>query len=551
MSTTPRSQDGALARLPDNVLHNIFDRLKPWELLCLARISERIQRVSLGIYYERRGVDVSPSGIIDITREEDYDLLAILRITTFFTRTGHISVVFVFPKWNFMENIRNLTLILKRLVSVDMITLTFRFDPETRVNEESRPALLTAEARSSRYKGLSKELQALFSAAFRVASVVRILESEQLLKMVGGDLHDNFLILSCFGVNGPPVISRYKVAAKVRMNKIVKLASRKHKKETVPPPDSSVVTLDIRSLVPLVPPFLSWTVICLNFQPRLRHLSFTTTSNDRVYWDPLLSNLHIPSLVQLTMSSNSCTLSDLAKFLKRHFQLSILDIRDFAPMPTELPKVANLAFRHLISLSASCEVLGVFLSYPADLLPKLEEVHIALTVTEGRPLDLSQVWTTMAPVAERLQSIGSVGLTVAYEAGESPFGGSLEGEEKTPLIPMIKVLTLRMKVDLESDILGQLAGWIMAFTNIHELKVESVYPYRYPIQTFFTKKAIAAEEEKKRIKEELCEELRAKLVVMKNLDSCEIFGEKYPLRAGAGVEKVGKGVQKEELEIPK
>ncbi|KAF9452233.1 hypothetical protein P691DRAFT_246308 [Macrolepiota fuliginosa MF-IS2] len=534
MSTTSTAQDGALAKLPDNVLHNVFDRLKPWELLCLARISERIQRVSLAIYYDRRGVDVSPTGIIDITREGDYDLFAILRITTFFTRTGHISVVFVFPKWNFMENIRNLTLILKRLVSVDMITLTFRFDPETRVNEENRPALLTAEARSSKYKGLSKELQSLFSAAFRVAGVVRILESEQLLKMVGGDLHDNFLILSCFGVNGPPVISRYKVAAKVRMNKIIKLASRKpQEKVAIPPPKSSVVFLDIRSLVPLVPPFLSWTVICLNFQQRLRHLSFTTNSDERVYWDPLLSNLHIPSLVQLTMNSNSCTLSDLAKFVKRHFQLSILDIHDFAPMPIELPKVANLAFKHISSLTAPCEVLSAFFSYPVDLLPNLKEVHVALSVTERRPLDLPQVWATMAPVAERLRNIESVGLVVAYEAGESPFGKSLEGEGKPTLISLVKTLTLRLKVDLESDIIGHLAGWIMAFTNIHELRVESAYPYRYPIQTFFAKRAIAAEEEKKKIREDLSQELREKLVVMGKLESCEIFGQRYPLAADA------------------
>lgn len=538
MSTPSRSQDGALARLPDEVLHNVFDRLKPWELLCLARISERIQRVSLAIYYDRRGVDVSPTGIVDITREEDYDLLAILRITTFFTRTGHISVVFVFPKWNLMENIRNLTLILRRLISVDMITLKFRFDPETRVDEENKPALLTAEARSSRYKGLSKELQALFSAAFRVAGVVRIVESEQLLKMVGGDLHNNALLLSCFGINGPPVISKYKVAAKIRMNKIAKLAGRKYKeKEIEPPPAFSVVTLDIHSLLPLVPPFLSWTVTCLNFQPQLKHLSFTTAPNDPIYWDPLLSNLHIPSLTQLTMCSRSCTLSDLAKFIKRHFRLSVLDIRDFAPIPAELPKMANLAFRHLRSLTAPCNFLGTFLLYPSDLLPNLERVHIAVSVTEERPFDLVEIWNTITPVEERLRGIGSVGLTVAYEAGESPFGKTLEGEEKTALISLIKTLTLRLKVDLESNIIEPLACWIMAFQNIHELKVESMYPYRYPTQTFFTKRAIAVEEEKKRIKDDLTKELRMKLTVMEKLKFCEIFGQRYSLEAHAEVEK--------------
>lgn len=528
MSAPSRSQDGALTRLPDHILHRVFDRLGTWELLCLAHSSERIQRISLAIYYDRRGVDASPTGIIDITREEDSDLLAILRITTFFTRTGHISVVFVFPKWDFMENIKNLTLILRRLVSVDMITLTFRFD--TRVDKESRPALLTAEAKSSRYKGLSKELQALFSAAFRVASVVRILESEHLLKMVGGDLHDNF-ILSCFGVNGPPVLSRYKVAAKVRMNKLAKLAGKKRiGQELEPPPKSSVVTLDIRSLVPLVPPFLSWTVICLNFQPRLRHLSFTTAPEDRVYWDPLLSNLHIPSLSQFTMNSTSCTLNDLAKFVKRHFQLSALDIRGFAPMPTELPKVANLAFRHLNSLTAPREVLRAFLSYPPGVLPNLREVHIAVCVDEGHPFDPAQIWATMAPVAKRLLGITSVGLVVSYEAGESPFEIFLEGEGRIPLIPLIKALTLRLKTDLESDIIGQLGDWIMAFTNLHELSVESVYPYRYPIQTYFTKRAIAAEEERKRVKAALCKNLKERLAAMKKLEWCSIFGERYPLK---------------------
>jgi len=91
------------------------------------------------------------------------------------------SVVFAFPKWNLMENINNLALILMRLVSVDMITLQFRFDPETCIGEEQRTALLAAEARSPTNKDLPKALQTLFCTAFRVATMVRILESEQLL----------------------------------------------------------------------------------------------------------------------------------------------------------------------------------------------------------------------------------------------------------------------------------------------------------------------------------------------------------------------------------
>jgi hypothetical protein len=521
MGVPSSSQDGALARLPDEVLHKVFDRLKPWELLCLARISERIQRVSLAIYYERRGVDVSPTGIIDITREEDYDLLAILRITTFFTRTGHISVVFVFPKWNFMENIKNLTLILKRLVSVDMITLTFRFDPEAHVEEEKRPALLTAEARSSRYKGLSKELQALFCTAFRVSGMVRILESEQLLKMVGGNLQNNFLLLPC-----RPVLNRYQVAAKIRMRQIAKLASWQHKLEA--PPESSVVTLDIRSLVPLVPPLLSSTVICLNFQPKLKHLAFTTASDDQLSWGPLLSNLHIPSLVQLTMSSNSCTLSDLAKFVKRHFQVSILDIRDFAPMPTELPKVANYAFRHLSSLIASGDVLGTFLSYPVDVAPQLKAAFLAITVTEGCPFNLTQARSALAPAIQRVQGLESFGLIMAYEAGEPPFGKALGKEEKEMFVPLVIVLTVRLKDTFEVDIFGPLTEWIMEFKNTRELTVESVYPYRYPLQTFFKRSAVEAEKEKQRTREALCEELRSKIIYMEELESCNIFGKRYP-----------------------
>ncbi|KAF5357942.1 hypothetical protein D9756_001885 [Leucocoprinus leucothites] len=526
MSVPSSPQDGALARLPEEVLHNIFCLLKPWELLCLARVSERIQRVSLGIYYNRRGVDVSPTGIIDITREEDYDLLALLRITTFFTRTGHISVVFVFPKWSFMENIRNLTLILRRLVSLDMITLKFRFDPGTRIEEERRTALLTTEARSSEYKGLSKELRALFCTAFRVAGMVRILESEQLLEMVGGKLSNHFLVFP-----NTPVINRYKVAAKVRMNKIARLASRKRKeKEPEARHESSVVSLDIQSLVPLVPPLLSSTVICLNVQSKLRHLSFTTSSDDQVCWSPLLTNLRVPSLVELTMSSNSCTLSDLAKFVKRHLRVSILDIRDFAPMPmpTELPRVANFAFRNLISVTAPSEVLGVFLSYPTDVAPRLGEAHLAITITENRPFDLRRAWSALAPVVQRLQSLESFGLLVAYEAGESPFGKNLECEEKEKLVPLINVLTLRLQDDLEVDTFGPLTDWIMEFTQTRELKLQSVYPYPYPTQIFFTESAVEAEEEKKRKREAFRQELSSRLVEMEKLETCDIFGKRYP-----------------------
>jgi hypothetical protein len=527
MGTLPTSRDGALARLPDKVLQNVFSRLKPWELLCLARISERIQRISLAIYYDRRGVDVSPTGMIDITREEDYDLLAILRITTFFTRTGHISVIFVFPKWNLMENIRNFTLILRRLVSVDMITLKFRFDPETRISEEEKPAFLAAEARSSRYKGLSKELQALFSAVFRVAGVVRILESDKLLTMVGGDLHSNSLALTRFRINGPPVIS--KVAAKMGMNKLAKFTSgKKHKGEIERPlpSSSSVVTLDIHLSLLLVPPFLSWTTNSLNFQSQLKHLSFTTAPNDRIHWDQLLYHLYIPSLEQLTLCSSSCTLVDLAKFVKRHVQLSKLDIRDLIPLPAEFPKLASLGFKHLRSLVAPYQFLSTFLQYPADVTPSLEQVHIAASVTEGHAFDLSHVWSTLAPVEKRLHSIDVVGFTMTYEAGESPFDNVLE---KGTFTCLIQTLTLRLKADLESQIIGQLTGWIMSFSNLHEVIVESVYPYRYPIQTPLSRKAIAVEEEKQKIKDELAKELTKKLTTMEKLESCEIFGEKYSL----------------------
>lgn len=528
MGTPPSSRDGALARLPDNVLDNVFGRLKPWELLCLARISERIQRISLAIYYDRRVVDVSPTGMIDITREDDYDLLAILRITTFFTRTGHISVVFVFPKWNFMENIRNFTLILRRLVSVDMITLEFRFDPETRVSEEEKPAFLAAEARSPRYKGLSKELQALFSAVFRVAGVVRILESDQLLIMVGGDLHSNSLALTRFRINGPPVIS--KVAAKIGMNKLVRFTGgKKHKEETERPPphSSSVVTLDIHLSLLLVPPFLSWTINSLNYQSQLKHLSFTTSSNDRIHWDPLLYHLYIPSLEQLTLCSSSCTLVDLAKFVKRHVQLSKLDIRGFTPLPAEFPKLASVAFKHLRCIVAPCDFLGTFLQYPADATPSLEQVYIAASATDGRAFDLAHVWRTLAPVEERLQSISVVGFCMTYEAGESPFGNNIL--EKETFVCLIQTLTLRLKADLEGQIIGQLADWIMSFSNLRELNVESVYPYRYPVQTPFTRKEVAVEEERQKIKDELAKELTKKLAAMEKLGSCEIFGEKYSL----------------------
>ncbi|KAJ3557253.1 hypothetical protein NP233_g11793 [Leucocoprinus birnbaumii] len=523
MSVEPSSsQDGDLTRLPEEVLFNIFERLGSWELFCLARISERIQKVSLSIYYDRRGIDLSTTGIIDITREKDYDLLALLRITTFFTRTGHISVVFVFPKWDFMENIRNLTLILRRLVSLDMITLEFRFDPDKRVAEENRTKLLAAEARTSTYKGLSKELRRLFCTAFRVAGVVRILESEQLFKMVGGDPNNYFLALP-----STPVISKYKLAAKVRMNKIAKLASRKQKeKEPEAHHESSVVSLDIRSLVPLVPPLLSSTVMCLNVQSKLRHLSFTTTSDDQVSWGPLLSNLHIPSLVQLTMSSNSCTLTDLAKFVKRHLQMSILDIRDLAPLPTELPKAATCAFRHLISVIAPSEVLGAFL--PPDITPRLEEAHLAITITEDRQFDFAQAWSSLAHVEERLQNLRSFGLVVAYEAGESPFGKTTEDEEREKLVPLVKVLTLRLKDDLEADTFGPLTDWIMEFTNTRELQLQSLYPYPYPIQTFSTESMVEAEEERKRKREVFCEELSSKLVAMESLETCDIFGRRYP-----------------------
>lgn len=523
MSVSSSSDDGAFARLPSNILYDIFNLLKPWELLCLARISERIQRVSLGIYYSRRGIDVSPTGVIDITREEDYDLLSLLRITTFFIKTGHISVVFVFPKWNLMENISNLTLILMRLVSVDMITLQFRFDPETCIEEEQRTALLATEARSPTNKGLPKALQTLFSTAFRVATMVRILESEQLFKMVGGNLNNNLTVLP-----NAPVINEYKIAAKVHMNKIAQLAHRKQK-EKAPTirHESSIVILDIRSLVLIVPPLLPWTVTCLNFLSKLRYLSFTTDSDDQVSWGPLLSNLHIPSLVQLTMSSSSCTLGDLAKFSKRHLRMSVLDIRDFAPLPTEAPKAVNFAFRHLISITAPSEVLSVFLSYPTEVAPMLKEAHFAITVTEAHPFNLPRARRALASVIQRLQSLDVFGLVVVYEVGESPFEKSLEAEEKKQLVPLISMLTLRLDDDLGVNVFGQLIDWITEFAHIRELRLQSIYPYLYPIQATLPKNAIGAEEKERR-REAFREELTSRLSAMEKLEACDLFGKRYP-----------------------
>lgn len=523
MSVSSSSDDGAFARLPNNILYDIFNHLKPWELLCLARISERIQHVSLGIYYSRRGVDVSPTGVIDITREEDYDLLSLLRITTFFTKTGHISVVFVFPKWNLMENISNLTLILMRLVSVDMITLQFRFDPETYIEEEQRTALLAAEARSPTNKGLPKALQTLFCTAFRVATTVRILESEQLFKLVGGNLNNNLTVLP-----NAPLINEYKIAAKVRMSKIAQLAYRKQKeKASAIRHDSSIMLLDIRSLVPIVSPLLPWTVTCLNFLSKLQYLSFTTDSDDQVSWGPLLSNLHIPSLVQLTMSSSSCTLGDLAKFSKRHLRMSVLDIRDFAPLPTEAPKAVNFAFRHLISITAPSEVLSVFLSYPTEVAPILKEAHFAITVTETHPFNLPHAWRALVPVVQRLQSLDIFGLVVAYEVGESPFEKSLEAEERKQLVPLISMLTLRLNDDLGVNVFGQLIDWITEFAHIRELRLQSIYPYPYPIQATLTKNAIGAEEKGRR-REAFRQELTSRLPAMEKLEACDFFGKRYP-----------------------
>jgi len=479
--------------------------------------------VSLGIYYSRRSVDVSPTGVIDITREEDYDLLSLLRITTFFTKTGHISVVFVFPKWNLMENISNLTLILMRLVSVDMITLQFRFDSETSIEAEQRTVLLAAAARSPANKGLPKALQTLFCTAFRVGTLVRILESEQLFKMVGGNLNNNLTVLP-----NVPVLNEYKIAARVRMSKIAQLAYRKQKEKTLAVRhESSIIMLDIRSLVLIVPPLLPWTVTCLNFLSKLQYLSFTTDPDDQISWGPLLSNLHIPSLVQLTMNSSSCTLYDLAKFCKHHLRMSVLDIRNFAPLPTEAPKVVNFAFRHLISVTAPSEVLNVFLSYPTEVVPMLKEAHLAINVTEAHPFNLPQAWRALIPVMQRLQSLNTFGLVVGYEAGESPFEKSLEAEERKQLVPLISVLTLRLNDDLDVNVFGQLIDWITEFAFIRELRLHSIYPYPYPIQAILTENTIGAEEEKKR-REAFRQQLISKLSVMEKLEACDLFGDRYP-----------------------
>ncbi|EKM82999.1 hypothetical protein AGABI1DRAFT_82696 [Agaricus bisporus var. burnettii JB137-S8] len=346
--------------------------------------------------------------------------------------------------------------------------------------------------------------------------------------MVKGDLHNNSLALSRFRINGPPVIS--KVAAKIGMNKLVRFTGKRHKGEVerVVAPPSPVVTLDVHLSLLLVPPFLSWTINSFNIQSQLRHLSFTTSPNDRIHWDPLLYNLSIPSLEQLTVCSSSCTLVDLAKFVKRHVQLSKLDIRDLKPLPAELPKLAGLGFMHLRSLTAPSHFLGTFLQYPSDVAPNLEQVHIATTVSEAHSFDPAHVWSTLAPVEKRLHDINTVGFTMVYEAGESPFSNILENASFTLLI---QTLTLRLKPDLKNHIIGQLTDWIMSFSNIHEVKVESTYPYRYPVQTPLSRKAVAMEEENQRIKEELTKELTTNLATMEKLGSCEIFGEKYSFAA--------------------
>ncbi|XP_006458473.1 hypothetical protein AGABI2DRAFT_134207 [Agaricus bisporus var. bisporus H97] len=346
--------------------------------------------------------------------------------------------------------------------------------------------------------------------------------------MVKGDLHNNSLALSRFRINGPPVIS--KVAAKIGMNKLVRFTGKRHKGEVerVVAPPSPVVTLDVHLSLLLVPPFLSWTIDSFNIQSQLMHLSFTTSPNDRIHWDPLLYNLSIPSLEQLTVCSSTCTLVDLAKFVKRHVQLSKLDIRDLKPLPAELPKLAGLGFMHLRSLTAPSHFLGTFLQYPSDVAPNLEQVHIATTVTEAHSFDPAHLWSTLAPVEKRLHDIDTVGFTMVYEAGESPFSNILENASFTLLI---QTLTLRLKPDLKNHIIGQLTDWIMAFSNIHEVKVESTYPYRYPVQTPLSRKAVAMEEENQRMKEELTKELTTNLATMEKLGSCEIFGEKYSFAA--------------------
>jgi len=207
--------------------------------------------------------------------------------------------------------------------------------------------------------------------------------------------------------------------------------------------------------------------------------------------------------------------------------MSVLDIRDFAPLPTEAPKAVNFAFRHLISITAPSEVLSVFLSYPTEVAPILKEAHFAITVTETHPFNLPHAWRALVPVVQRLQSLDIFGLVVAYEVGESPFEKSLEAEERKQLVPLISMLTLRLNDDLGVNVFGQLIDWITEFAHIRELRLQSIYPYPYPIQATLTKNAIGAEEKGRR-REAFRQELTSRLPAMEKLEACDFFGKRYP-----------------------
>jgi len=93
--------------------------------------------------------------------------------------------------------------------------------------------------------------------------------------MIEGNLNNNLTVLP-----NAPVINEFRIVTKVRMNKITQLAYRKQKEKTpLVRHESSISILDIRSVVPTVPP-LPWIVTCLNFLSKLQYLSFTTDSDD-------------------------------------------------------------------------------------------------------------------------------------------------------------------------------------------------------------------------------------------------------------------------------
>ncbi|XP_006458620.1 hypothetical protein AGABI2DRAFT_115652 [Agaricus bisporus var. bisporus H97] len=478
--------------LPSELLLNIFGFLEYEDLYTLTQTSTHFSHLSLISYFAQCKVSITPDGRVDLPdAPKTMEMLPFLRKARFIKSINRLSCGIVQPHRLFLEHISDLAAILRHTRSVEKFTLDFYVSGE--------PWSISMVKQINAGNALFNALNELFTLATRVCRSVMVRNGTALRAVLkesekGGSRKG---------------LSSWSLTRLFVSDKSPKRTSNSIPDSLSPPvfpaapAKGALRVLEINSILLLSSPFIGWTIRSLNAND-ITDLIFGTIEHREIYWNTLLSQLHVPTLKCITFRGHT-PFNALINFASRHRAITTMTLNNidmegwfrhtalisahesFNKLVRAFENIKKLACcpRGLVLLLSNFFSINNDTSH-VDLFPNLQSISVLWSVGIGQQLKMSVVEAILAPIAEKLKAYENVSFVVTYrtdvgacirlpsnlfpDAGEPRSRPTIDTETDIPNIttrPPTSLATLYTGITSTSD-----KPPSSLFTIFNEIKIE-------------------------------------------------------------------------------